>query len=121
MRAKGKTSRVLCVVSTCKYDAYLSLNKMFTIDTEDICVHSIIKKCNKNENRLVRLSYPDLKFQLTSTLISKTSPSTMGTVLSCLAVEMKMNQIRSVANRTWKTKCREEAYLKIEIIDFFQF
>lgn len=70
----------LCAVCACKHDVYLRLHKMFTIDTEDICVYSIIKKWNKNKNRSVRLSYADPKFEFTSRLISKTSVST-GTVL----------------------------------------
>lgn len=89
---------VLWAVCTCKHDVYLSLNKMFTIDTEDICVYSIIKKLNKNKNRSVRLSYADHKFQFTSMLISKTSATTTGTILSCFDIEMKMNQIRTRAN-----------------------
>lgn len=60
-----KITRVLCAAWICKHDIYLSLNKMFTVDTDDICVYLIIK-WNKNKNRSVRLSYVDLKYQFMS-------------------------------------------------------
>lgn len=63
----------------------ISQNMLFSIDTEDICVYSIVKKYNKNENRSGRLSYPDPQIQLTATLISKPSLLKEETVLSCLA------------------------------------
>lgn len=94
---------------------HINQNTLFPIDTEDICVYSIVKKYNKNETRSVRLSYPDPQIQLTSTLISEPSLSKTETVLSCLAKEMKINQITTLFRRTWDRKCREKAYLKIKI------
>lgn len=85
-----------CRVCTCKQDAYLNLNKMFSIETGGVCVCSTINKCNKNRNCPVRLNYCDPRLQFTSLLISKHQywQEPLCSHLICLDTVTKMNQIR---------------------------